>query len=618
MFKKNIFILFLFVFAIFIFAGCANVNNNNIQTGNDISRPTQTTVSSTNVVGENGGEINASDKIKLTIPQGALNKDTNIEITYNQNNTDKSLNSLGEIEFGPSGTKFDKPVEVKMKLNNETLNNELSVFYYDESNNRWEYVSEGNIKDGYVTFNINHFSKYQVVDITPEMLNRYVTIVKQAKANNKNDAWITETYYDYLKNELHLLDYYQEYDGLYYEACGLFISGSYQIDGNSGDPNELVKRYGESNKVGNTYGVSKIAGETVSYDEYKNNTENKELIDISITIDYKMIKPNITLSATKTSLDVGESATVNVYCHYVNNNNYFYKDFELPYYNLSITKDGNNLSLDKNKLVTGENGKDSFNVTCMDDKKETVTVTFNVSGDFGTNSSSSITFNEEGDYEITGHIVESLYFEYDDPYAKEDGGILVQTGKLKVDVEYDIEGSFDEENGAIKGSVNIKNAKINVSNTLLHYYAIDDGIREDGYWALFDTNNNYTSYNISYNIEGTASNNICQLKTSSTDKMVSVLGQWYWKATADGRTETVGLTDFTMTVNTVENLLLPFELTEGENTYTNNKLVDKVNYNYEGQGVDIHDITEYLGWELIIVSNSLVESTTQTITITKK
>ena len=73
-----------------------------------------------------------------------------------------------------------------------------------------------------------------------------------------------------------------------------------------------------------------------------------------------------------------------------------------------------------------------------------------------------------------------------------------------------------------------------------------------------------------------------------------------------------------MTVNTVENLLLPFELTEGENTYTNNKLIDKVNYSYEGQGVDIHDITEYLGMELIIVSNSLVESTTQTITITKK
>ena len=524
MIKKNIFILFLFVFAVFVFSGCSNVNDNNIQTGNDISRPIETTVSSTNVVGENGGEINASDKIKLTIPQGALNKDTNIEITYNPNNTDKSLNSLGEIEFGPSGTKFDKPVEVKMKLNNETLNNELSVFYYDESNNRWEYVSEGNIKDGYVTFNINHFSKYQVVDITPAMLNKYVTIVKQAKANNnKNDAWITETYYDYLKNELHLLDYYQEYDGLYYEACGLFISGSYQIDGNSGDSNELVKRYGESNKVGDTYGISKIAGETVSYDEYKNNTENKELIDISITIDYKMIKPNITLSATKTSLDVGESATVNVYCHYLNNNNYFYKDFELPYYNLSITKDGNNLSLDKNKLVTGENGKDSFNVTCMDDKKETATVTFNVSGDFGTNSSSSITFNEEGDYEISGHIKESISFEYDFPDAKEDGGILAQMGKLKVDVEYDIEGILDEDNGNIKGTISIKNAKINVSNTFLHYYGYEDGERFDGYWAVFETDNNYTSYNISYNIEGTASNNICQLKTSSTDKIVSVL-----------------------------------------------------------------------------------------------
>ena len=53
MLKKNIFIFFLFVFTIFVFAGCASVNNNNSQTGNDISRPTQTTVSSTNVAGEN-------------------------------------------------------------------------------------------------------------------------------------------------------------------------------------------------------------------------------------------------------------------------------------------------------------------------------------------------------------------------------------------------------------------------------------------------------------------------------------------------------------------------------------------------------------------------------------
>ena len=345
---------------------------------------------------------------------------------------------------------------------------------------------------------------------------------------------------------------------------------------------------------------------------------DKELIDISITIDYKMIKPNITLSSTKTSLNVGESVTVNVYCHYVNNNNYFYKDFELPYYDLSITKDGNNLALDKNKLVTGENGKDSFNVTCMDDKKETVTVTFNASGDFGTNSSSSITFNEEGEYQITGHIKESISFEYDFPDVKNDGGILAQIGKLKVDVEYDIEGSFDEENGAIKGSVNIKNAKINVNNTFLHYYAIDDGIREDGYLAVFATDNDYTSYNISYNIEGTASNNICQLKTSSTNKMVSVLGKWYYKGTANGRTETIGLTYFTMTVNTVENILLPFNLTEGENTYTNNKLVDKVNYNYEGQGVDIHYIAEYLGMDMLVDLSTLTESTTQTITITKK
>lgn len=607
MLKKNIFILFLFVFTIFIFAGCANVDNNS-QTENGISRPTQTTVSSTNVVGENGGEINASDKIKLNIPQGALNKDTNIEITYNPNTIDKSLNSLGEIEFGPSGTKFDKPVEVKMKLNKETLNNELSVFYYDKSNNKWEYVSEGNIKDGYVTFNINHFSKYQVVDITPEMLNRYVTIVKQAKTNNKNDAWITATYYDYLKNELHLLDYYQKYDGLYYEACGLFISGSYQIDGNSGDSNELIKRYGESNKVGDTYGLSKIAGETVSYDEYKNNKENKELIDISITIDYKMIKPNITLSATKTSLNVGESATVNVYTHYVNNNNYFYKDFELPYYNLSITKDGNNLSLDKNKLVTGENGKGSFNVTCMDDKKETVTVTFNVSGDFGTNSSSSITFNDEGDYEISGHVVEELKIEYYVPVPST-SFTKVSNGTFNVKIEYSIEGYLNSNGNNYSGEINIVNASAEASsNKNLFNMTKASGT---AYYNFVNKVNSITPYNQTLKVTGSYDNDKFIINSSDIKNIIIISVTGESNSTIEGMSFTEPSTT-KITVNNKSNLL-EFTLVEGTNSYNYSKIND--DFKYESNYMDQIGF-DFDCWNITEVSH--IESTTQTITITKK
>ena len=616
MFKKKIFITFLFIFVLFIFISCENTtndNNNNKILDNKTTSKVETIIKEESI-GKSGGEIN-SDNINLKIPKDALNSDTNIKLEY-KSDTINSINSLGEINFSPSGIKFNKPIELKIKLDN-TINDEISLFYYDELNNRYDYVSSSNVSSGYATFNINHFSKYEMIDITPNMLTKYQEIVSSAINNNKNDMWITETYYNYLKNDLHLLDYYQEYDGYYYEACGIFISGNYELDNKKGDPNELVKRYGQTNKVGNKYGLSLIAGEISSYNDYKNKENKQNTIDVSITIEYKMIKPNITLNASKTKLDVGESASVSVYVHYINNDNYFYKDFKLPNYKLSVDTLNNNLAIDKKNLLTNDSGNSSFNVTCMDDEKEIVTVIFEVSGDFGAYSSSSITFNDEGDYQISGHIKERYYFEYEDPEAKEDGALLAQIGKLDITVEYDIEATFDISDNAITGSLSIKNAKINVNNTFLHYYAIDDGIRADGYYVMFDNNNNYTSYDITYNLEGEISNNICHFKSKPSSNILSIPGKWYIKAQAMGKTEMIGETDFIITVKNVDNILLPFELIDGEKEYTNNKILDRICYNYEGTSSDIQYIEEYLKMDGFVIDNSVSESITQTITITK-
>ena len=135
------------------------------------------------------------------------------------------------------------------------------------------------------------------------------------------------------------MDYYTEYQGLWYEPIGLFIHGGYQINGAQGDQNVLNKQVGESNQVGNTYGVCQIAGQTVSRQEYdtaKQNGTTQDLIDVSVHLDYKMIKPDINVNCTPTILEKGETAYASVLTHYSNPNNKTFPDFTLPNYPLTL------------------------------------------------------------------------------------------------------------------------------------------------------------------------------------------------------------------------------------------------------------------------------------------
>ena len=108
MFKNKIFITFLFIFVLFIFISCANTtndNNNNKKVDNQTASKVETIIKEESI-GKSGGEIN-SDNINLKIPKDALNSDTNIKLEY-KSDTINSINSLGEINFSPSGIKFNK------------------------------------------------------------------------------------------------------------------------------------------------------------------------------------------------------------------------------------------------------------------------------------------------------------------------------------------------------------------------------------------------------------------------------------------------------------------------------------------------------------------------------
>ena len=262
------------------------------------TQPTADKVSGSATIGTKGGTVKAGSAASIKIPAEALDKDKKISVKYIPSLSSKddapSFSFLGEIEFGPSGTKFKKDAEVTMKLSRTPSNSTISVFHYDEKNKIWDYVTDATVTDNTVKFKIKHFSKYRCVDISPEVLNKYFDIVKAAKKNKTSDKQITQSYADYLKNDVKVMDSYVEQNDHLYKACGFRIDGAYYINGEEGDPNELSKKFGKSNKKGNKYGLSKIGSSIYSYADYEKKAdgakESQDIISIGVIIDYEPVE----------------------------------------------------------------------------------------------------------------------------------------------------------------------------------------------------------------------------------------------------------------------------------------------------------------------------------------
>jgi len=304
--KKRL-VTFLFLLVLAVVFGCSDdSSSDNPSSPSDTSAKTEKTQKSTETaakavkgsgtIGTEGGKVKAGSAVTIKIPAEALKKDTKISVKYYEDNPSDSPSSLflGEVEFGPSGTKFKKPAEVTMKLSRTPKNSTVSVFNYDEKNDIWDYVTEAEVSGNTVKFKVEHFSKYRTVDITPSVLNKYIDIVKAAKENKTSDKKITQKYADYLENDVKVMDSYVEQNDRLYKACGFRIDGAYFINGEEGNPNELSKQFGKSNKKGDRYGVSKIGNMFYSYADYVKNTEgeveSQDCISITVTIDYELVE----------------------------------------------------------------------------------------------------------------------------------------------------------------------------------------------------------------------------------------------------------------------------------------------------------------------------------------
>ena len=453
--------------------------------------PTPHEVVSANI-GSTGGELKDGDNFKLTFPSSALSSGTNITAQYIDEQSfvsDKaSPGFLGAFEFGPSGTTFDKPVTVSMNAGDQPIGDELSVFCYDEQSKCWDYVGEAkpDSTGKAVNFEINHFSKYEVLDLTPDMLNKCLDLTYEAVLYDKPDTWIRDSYKDYLVNEKRVMDYYTTSGGYYYEPCGLFVYIDYAINGRTADQDELHISEGETNSFGNTFGLSQIGGSLSSKSEFDNakkaGFEKAENFNVTVVVDYKMITPQIELSASEQTLQKGDTAVVSVYTHYAKPTNKLFPDIVLPNYPLSLPLPLEHLYTNKDELTTNDAGRATFTVTSRDGKAETVEVNFTYGGYFGTSVSNYVSFaaKKKKSYDFTGHISNEATVDYwimDKNATGTSSSTSVSSstlridantpGQLRINVEFDISGIITwTESYQYEGLISYSNIKASIQGSI--------------------------------------------------------------------------------------------------------------------------------------------------------
>ena len=564
-----------------------------------------------NEIGADGGTVSDNENITLNIPANALEQNTNITAQYiaapELISNELSLDFAGGAEFLPSGTTFNEPVTVTIALNQAPKYDQLAVFCYYEAEDVWEYVTDASINGNNASFEITHFSKYQVLNRTKDFLNEYTNIVRHAKVNGLSDTEITDAFRDYLINNKHIMDYYIQYNGYWYEPCGLTISGNYKINGEEGDPNQLIRIEGEENRVGNKYGMCMIDGATSSKAKVAGASESSEIFDIMVLVEYKLINPDIELTTSKKNLKKGESTTINVRCHYTNVANFFpeFKDLELAGYLLRISKP-THFSTDKTAFVTNSEGLGSFVVTALENNKaETITVSFDVTGDFGTHAEGNITLNSQGVH-FSGHIKEEKHMTYKLALDEVQYSFtVVQNGTFDLVIEYDFEGDIIEGKEEIGGTLAISNVTASFSSIGCH-------LEHDNVSAQYDVFNNIDdtkTYDQSIDFVAAITEDSCSLTSKDSSKNIAVI-------TGSGAVNSITQigtytepNSYTITVAAVDNLLLDFSLEQGTHTLNSTSFVDDYSCISQYYG----DTVEFEDWNFDILSN--VETVTQTITI---
>lgn len=158
MFKRTVitFLTSLSLAAVVPSVGCSI--DDNLKPDNDSTTPSETITK--RITAAEGGTISdASGKVTLTIPAGALAQDTDISLTVG---AAEAGSASSVYEFGPAGTQFSKPAVLTAKLAGavpEGKSAQLAVL----DNGAWKALDGNAFADGTATGNVAHFSKFAIV-----------------------------------------------------------------------------------------------------------------------------------------------------------------------------------------------------------------------------------------------------------------------------------------------------------------------------------------------------------------------------------------------------------------------------------------------------------------------
>ncbi len=114
-------------------------------------------------------------EVSMLVPENALSQTKNLTIQELDSNQEYALGiKLGSsiYEFGPAGTKFDKPVTISITvpITEDLDTNNLTPAWYDAESQKWIPIPAViDLETGLVVFRIDHFTKFAVIQ-KPEVI----------------------------------------------------------------------------------------------------------------------------------------------------------------------------------------------------------------------------------------------------------------------------------------------------------------------------------------------------------------------------------------------------------------------------------------------------------------
>jgi hypothetical protein len=113
-----------------------------------------------------------ADDLVVTLDKGTLSEEDDMLLIAKLQNPKEYMDNLSkyqfvtdiyEIQLAKSNHNLKKPVKLSFKVDRSKANDGLAVYFYNEEYDSWEYIG-GNISGDEITVEVQHFSKYAVIN----------------------------------------------------------------------------------------------------------------------------------------------------------------------------------------------------------------------------------------------------------------------------------------------------------------------------------------------------------------------------------------------------------------------------------------------------------------------